>query len=26
MRVFGPTRFRCAGPVEARYVLAVVRP
>ncbi|MEU9445669.1 XRE family transcriptional regulator [Streptomyces sp. NPDC048304] len=26
MRVFGPTRFRCAGPVETRYVLAVVRP
>ncbi|MEU6244125.1 helix-turn-helix domain-containing protein [Streptomyces sp. NPDC047024] len=26
MRVFGPTRFRCAGPDEARYVLAVVRP
>ncbi|MGW2706514.1 helix-turn-helix domain-containing protein [Streptomyces sp. NPDC001340] len=26
MRVFGPTRFRCAGPREARYVLAVVRP
>ncbi|MEU1404070.1 helix-turn-helix domain-containing protein [Streptomyces sp. NPDC005728] len=26
MRVFGPTRFRCAGPEEARYVLAVVRP
>ncbi|MER6065236.1 helix-turn-helix domain-containing protein [Streptomyces sp. NPDC001792] len=26
MRVFGPTRFRCPGPVEARYVLAVVRP
>ncbi|MFH8769323.1 helix-turn-helix domain-containing protein [Streptomyces sp. NPDC017958] len=26
MRVFGPTRFRCAGPEEARYALAVVRP
>ncbi|MFI9803313.1 helix-turn-helix domain-containing protein [Streptomyces sp. NPDC052301] len=26
MRVFGPTRFRCAGPVQTRYVLAVVRP
>lgn len=26
MRVFGPTRFRCTGPGEARYVLAVVRP
>ena len=26
MRVFGPTRFRCAGPVGTRYVLAVVRP
>ncbi|MER6383560.1 XRE family transcriptional regulator [Streptomyces sp. NPDC001250] len=26
MRVFGPTRFRCAGPVETRYALAVVRP
>lgn len=26
MRVFGPTRFRCAGPAETRYVLAVVRP
>ncbi|MFE0388617.1 helix-turn-helix domain-containing protein [Streptomyces bungoensis] len=26
MRVFGPTRFRCLGTGEARYVLAVVRP
>lgn len=26
MRVFGPTRFRCPGPAEARYLLAVVRP
>ncbi|MGQ4418021.1 helix-turn-helix domain-containing protein [Streptomyces sp. SAS_269] len=26
MRVFGPTRFRCPGPGEARYALAVVRP
>ena len=26
MRVFGPTRFRCAGSGPARYVLAVVRP
>ncbi|MFJ9815000.1 helix-turn-helix domain-containing protein [Streptomyces sp. NPDC101151] len=26
MRVFGPTRFRSAGPETARYVLAVVRP
>ncbi|GGV08074.1 DNA-binding protein [Streptomyces filipinensis] len=26
MRVFGPTRFRCRADVEARYVLAVVRP
>lgn len=26
MRVFGPTRFRCAGSDEVRYVLAVVRP
>ncbi|WP_406443611.1 helix-turn-helix domain-containing protein [Streptomyces sp. NBC_00631] len=26
LRVWGPTRFRCAGPQEARYVLAVVRP
>ncbi|MEV2218034.1 XRE family transcriptional regulator [Streptomyces sp. NPDC050997] len=26
MRVWGPTRFRCAGPDEARYVLAVVLP
>ncbi|MFF4118117.1 helix-turn-helix domain-containing protein [Streptomyces sp. NPDC001714] len=26
LRVWGPTRFRCAGPGEARYVLAVVRP
>ncbi|PKW11304.1 transcriptional regulator, XRE family with cupin sensor [Streptomyces sp. 1222.5] len=26
MRVHGPTRFRCAGPGTARYVLAVVRP
>ncbi|MGW2647967.1 helix-turn-helix domain-containing protein [Streptomyces sp. NPDC001393] len=26
MRVFGPTRFRCPGPEEARYALAVVRP
>lgn len=26
MRVWGPTRFRCAGPEDARYVLAVVLP
>ncbi|MEW1775160.1 XRE family transcriptional regulator [Streptomyces sp. NPDC086777] len=26
LRVWGPTRFRCAGPARARYVLAVVRP
>ncbi|MGX1134659.1 transcriptional regulator with XRE-family HTH domain [Streptomyces glaucescens] len=26
LRVWGPTRFRCAGPREARYVLAVVLP
>lgn len=26
MRVWGPTRFRCAGETEARYLLAVVRP
>ncbi|MFH0516006.1 helix-turn-helix domain-containing protein [Streptomyces sp. M41] len=26
MRVWGPTRFRCAGPGAARYVLAVVLP
>ncbi|MFG2957814.1 helix-turn-helix domain-containing protein [Streptomyces sp. NPDC048291] len=26
LRVWGPTRFRCAGPAAARYVLAVVRP
>ncbi|MET8565623.1 helix-turn-helix domain-containing protein [Streptomyces flaveolus] len=26
MRVTGAIRFRCAGPGEARYVLAVVRP
>ncbi|MGW2175331.1 helix-turn-helix domain-containing protein [Streptomyces sp. NPDC005047] len=26
MRVWGPTRFRCAGPEETRYVLAVVLP
>jgi hypothetical protein len=26
LRVWGPTRFRCAGPEGARYVLAVVRP
>ncbi len=26
MRVWGPTRFRCAGPEGVRYVLAVVRP
>ncbi|AYN38387.1 XRE family transcriptional regulator [Streptomyces dangxiongensis] len=26
MRVHGATRFRCAGPDAARYVLAVVRP
>lgn len=26
MRVFGPTRFRCAGPGETRYVPAAVRP
>ncbi|WP_121745759.1 XRE family transcriptional regulator [Streptomyces sp. E2N166] len=25
-RVWGPTRFRCAGPEDARYVLAVVLP
>ena len=25
-RVWGPTRFRCAGPDETRYVLAVVLP
>ncbi|MFJ9707657.1 helix-turn-helix domain-containing protein [Streptomyces sp. NPDC101234] len=25
LRVWGPTRFRCAGTGEARYVLAVVR-
>ncbi|AZQ38981.1 XRE family transcriptional regulator [Streptomyces cyaneochromogenes] len=26
MRVWGPTRFRCAGPEAVRYVLAVVLP
>ncbi|MFB6554817.1 helix-turn-helix domain-containing protein [Streptomyces sp. NPDC056405] len=26
MRVWGPTRFRCAGPEDARYALAVVLP
>ncbi|MCX5267560.1 helix-turn-helix domain-containing protein [Streptomyces sp. NBC_00199] len=26
LRVWGPTRFRCAGDAEARYVLAVVLP
>ncbi|KUO19325.1 helix-turn-helix domain-containing protein [Streptomyces dysideae] len=26
LRVWGPTRFRCAGSGSARYVLAVVRP
>jgi transcriptional regulator with XRE-family HTH domain len=26
LRVWGPTRFRCAGPQQARYVLAVVLP
>ncbi|MEV5437033.1 XRE family transcriptional regulator [Streptomyces sp. NPDC052682] len=26
VRVWGPTRFRCAGPDDVRYVLAVVRP
>ncbi|WP_399892673.1 helix-turn-helix domain-containing protein [Streptomyces sp. BBFR51] len=26
MRVWGPTRFRCAGPGDVRYVLAVVLP
>ncbi|MEU8845762.1 XRE family transcriptional regulator [Streptomyces sp. NPDC048564] len=26
MRVWGPTRFRCAGPAAVRYVLAVVLP
>ncbi|MFD8272167.1 helix-turn-helix domain-containing protein [Streptomyces flaveolus] len=26
LRVWGPTRFRCAGPEDARYVLAVVLP
>ncbi|MEU6354927.1 XRE family transcriptional regulator [Streptomyces sp. NPDC047072] len=26
LRVWGPTRFRCAGPDEVRYVLAVVLP
>ncbi|MFI0542845.1 helix-turn-helix domain-containing protein [Streptomyces sp. WSLK1-3] len=26
LRVWGPTRFRCAGPDAARYVLAVVLP
>lgn len=26
MRVWGPTRFRCAGPAAVRYVLAVVPP
>ncbi|MFB8777661.1 helix-turn-helix domain-containing protein [Streptomyces broussonetiae] len=26
LRVWGPTRFRCAGPAEARYALVVVLP
>ncbi|MFI2411185.1 helix-turn-helix domain-containing protein [Streptomyces sp. NPDC018947] len=26
LRVWGPTRFRCAGPADARYALAVVLP
>jgi transcriptional regulator with XRE-family HTH domain len=26
LRVWGPTRFRCPGPGDARYLLAVVRP
>lgn len=26
LRVWGPTRFRCPGPQDVRYVLAVVRP
>jgi hypothetical protein len=26
LRVWGPTRFRCAGPEDVRYVLAVVLP
>ena len=26
LRVWGPTRFRCAGPEPVRYVLAVVLP
>ncbi len=26
MRVWGPTRFRCAGPSAVRYALAVVLP
>ncbi|MFF8633402.1 helix-turn-helix domain-containing protein [Streptomyces pilosus] len=26
LRVWGPTRFRCPGPGDVRYVLAVVRP
>ncbi|MFJ9373040.1 helix-turn-helix domain-containing protein [Streptomyces sp. NPDC101455] len=26
LRVWGPTRFRCAGPDDVRYVLAVVLP
>ncbi|MFI9822045.1 helix-turn-helix domain-containing protein [Streptomyces sp. NPDC052013] len=26
LRVWGPTRFRCPGPEDVRYVLAVVRP
>jgi transcriptional regulator with XRE-family HTH domain len=26
LRVWGPTRFRCGGPEDVRYVLAVVRP
>lgn len=25
-RLFGPTRFQCPGPEEARYVIAVVQP
>ncbi|MGW0583126.1 cupin domain-containing protein, partial [Streptomyces sp. NPDC002920] len=26
LRVWGPTRFRCAGDAETRYALAVVLP
>ena len=26
LRVWGPTRFRCPGPDDVRYVLAVVLP